>query len=104
MTPHEIQLSTVAGCIAYLAPEPKCKIAARKLMTVLRHEQRKLQADTATESRRRTAHNPLPKKSAAFPPMPAAAPSCTAWKNLIDGAAFVFCIVSWGFFLLVVLP
>lgn len=45
MTPHEIQLGTIAGCIEYLAHEPKCKIAARKLLKVLRHEQMKLQTN-----------------------------------------------------------
>jgi hypothetical protein len=39
---HEIQLATVAGCIEYLSGEPKCRIAARKLMGKLRTEQMRL--------------------------------------------------------------
>ena len=42
MTRHECHLEAVAGCVEYLSGEPDCKIAAGKLMQILRTEQLKL--------------------------------------------------------------
>ena len=43
MTRHECHLEAVAGCVEYLSGKPKCKIAARELMNILRTEQMKLE-------------------------------------------------------------
>jgi hypothetical protein len=49
MTPEirEAQLATLAGCIEYLSGQPKCQIAARKLMVKLRTERMKLDFNKA---------------------------------------------------------
>ena len=83
MTPYETQLATVAGCIEYLSGKPKCRVASRELLKMLRKEYLKL----LTESE--TAATPVMSVST---PRRSSPPFRTALTWVIEGLAFFFFI------------
>ena len=102
MTPsqtHEIHLQAVAGCALLLAQTPKCKIAARELVKILRTEQLKLTiAVPATPIADRRVQS-LP----ATPETPQAGFFSSYWKNLRDFAVMISSVtVFWAAMVLLV--